>query len=250
MLNRIQKEIQEIKQLTNEFTDVSSIPVIEIDICLDKVKRLYEDIISLKTGDSFIDTVKNEDEYIDSFDVNDSISEDEVDLGIESEEIAEETPLKDTGEMDRAEETSVPKAGLHVQEKTETENRQISDKHAKKLINKNNKNAGEVVADKIKPKRQSINDMIAQNKFDKDISSKFKSSQISDINKAININDRVWFIKELFKGDAQLYKTTVDKLNKSADLDSAINFIKESFDWDSNEKVVEKFVRIVSRRFV
>ena len=253
LLNQIQGEVKDIELLINAFAGKDSIPLIELDICLDKMKKLYQDINKLKnTERDFMPPEHNKDEYIDSFDVNDSIGDDDED---ETHNDSEDNNITSgNNEADNVvEEESTDAKPDAVIEKKVVDDFKTEITIEKEKDNKSTKNkygGGEVVADRIKPKKQSINDMISQNKFDKDISSKFKTSQINDINKAININDRVWFIKELFKGDSALYKRTISELNASADLDSALNFIKNNFDWDSSEKVVEKFVKVLSRRFV
>ncbi len=249
-LNQIQRQIQEIDIIANEFLSGDSIAAIELDICLDKVKRLYESLISLKNIDEHKESlINNDDEYIDSFDVGDSIIDEDNNYELND---SDDNELEDIVVSDRIESKPDPEPVAHVEIPVKEKEEVVVRKEERKIKADSKVKVGnsEVIADKIKPKRQSINDMIAQNKFDKDVSSKFKTSQINDINKAININDRVWFIKELFKGDSTLYKTTISKLNNSSDLDSALNYIKENFDWDSNEKVVEKFVRVISRRFV
>ena len=74
-------------------------------------------------------------------------------------------------------------------------------------------------------------------------------SAIDDINRAIGINDRFLFIKELFNGDKDLFNQTIAMLNGYSCLDDALMYIHENFSWNSEDSAVKQLVLLLYRRF-
>ena len=76
------------------------------------------------------------------------------------------------------------------------------------------------------------------------------STPISSLAKAIGINDRFRFIKELFGGDFDLYCETIDKLDKAGSLGAGISYIESVFSWDKNSDAVKQFISLIRRRYM
>ena len=74
-------------------------------------------------------------------------------------------------------------------------------------------------------------------------------SAIDDINRAIGINDRFLFIKELFNGDKDLFNKTISTLNACSSLDDALMYLHENYSWSSEDSVVKQLVLLLYRRF-
>lgn len=108
---------------------------------------------------------------------------------------------------------------------------------------------GGTIADKYQGHGPSINDMLAGVKRNKDLASALKDRPIKDLKTAIKLNDRIWYINELFNKDAEMYAETVQQINKQNDLDSALAFIFSRFKWDQNKKSTISFLELVFRRF-
>ncbi len=106
-----------------------------------------------------------------------------------------------------------------------------------------------VLGEELGSKKKSLHDFLAENNTDKALGSQFKQMPISDIHKAIPLNDRIWFIKHLFNENPDSYQKTIDALNRSESLHHALEIIQSKYDWDSDSKIVEKFLRIISRKF-
>ncbi len=249
IINQIQKELIQLEQLILKFKTTENIHLIEIDICHDKLKNMYQELILLKqfytggilkSNHQYPDKEHIADDMIDKALIEDITEE----LVIEEEEesIVKEQELETPKKQDAAIQSIPQKPTLKDSSESKVQN--IKYRHPKGGYSK------DVIGDNIERKTQSVNDIIAQNKFEKDISSKFNTQVINDINKAINLNDKIWFTKALFGGNSDSYKKTISKLNSTSDLNAALNYIKSNFDWDTDEKAVEKFIRIVSRRFV
>jgi chromosome segregation ATPase len=74
---------------------------------------------------------------------------------------------------------------------------------------------------------------------------------IHDIAKAIAINDRFLFIRELFEGDAALFSQTINKLNTMSNLEEAKNHIQTVVkNWDEASEPAQQFLAIVQRRYL
>lgn len=72
---------------------------------------------------------------------------------------------------------------------------------------------------------------------------------IDDIKKAIGINDRFLFQRELFSNNTGLMNQTIDELNRMSSFADAQSFIRSNFDWDYGDATTESFINLVRRRF-
>lgn len=73
---------------------------------------------------------------------------------------------------------------------------------------------------------------------------------IADLTKAIGINDKFQFIKELFGGDSDLYAETIKILNSSKSLDEVITYVETQFSWDKNNDAVKRLILLLRRRYM
>jgi hypothetical protein len=76
------------------------------------------------------------------------------------------------------------------------------------------------------------------------------STPVSSLSKAIGINDKFRFIKELFGGDSDLYNETVQILDTIGSLVSAISYIESNFSWDKNSDSVKQLISLIRRRYM
>jgi hypothetical protein len=76
------------------------------------------------------------------------------------------------------------------------------------------------------------------------------STPVASLSKAIGINDRFRFIKELFGGDSDLYNETIKRLDTIGSLVSAIAYIESNFAWDKNSDSVKQLISLIRRRYM
>jgi hypothetical protein len=76
------------------------------------------------------------------------------------------------------------------------------------------------------------------------------STPVSSLAKAIGINDKFRFIKELFGGDSDLYNETIKKLDTIGSLVFAISYIESNFSWDKNSDSVKQLISLIRRRYM
>jgi len=95
-------------------------------------------------------------------------------------------------------------------------------------------------------KEKSINDLIDIE--DSKLEHKISNRPLESIKKAIGINDRFQYIRELFEGNAEKFIDTVAELDEKTDINEAVDYLKKNFKWKKNETSL-KFVNLVKRRF-
>lgn len=114
----------------------------------------------------------------------------------------------------------------------------------------------EVAAEKGKPiladkfnAAETIGKKASSVKQDEAITSVMHNKPISDIGTAIGINDKFYFIRELFSGDTRAYQDTIKRLNSSASLGEAMKILDENTVMGSDPAAQSSFVDIVRRKF-
>lgn len=114
----------------------------------------------------------------------------------------------------------------------------------------------EVTAEKSKPiladkfsAADTIGKKVSSVKQDDVITSVMHNKPISDIGAAIGINDKFYFIRELFSGDTRAYQDTIKRLNSSASLGEAMKILDENTVMGSDPGAQSSFVDIVRRKF-
>ena len=74
-------------------------------------------------------------------------------------------------------------------------------------------------------------------------------SPVKNVLSAISLNDRILFIKSLFKDDAAVFQQTIQTFNSYTMLSEAEDYIHRMFpDWKMNSEVVYRFMMAVRRK--
>ena len=73
-------------------------------------------------------------------------------------------------------------------------------------------------------------------------------SKISDLRKAIGINDKFIMLRDLFAGDEAQYNATIDALNSFASLDECMIYIVENFAWNPDSEGAKLIVSLIERK--
>jgi hypothetical protein len=110
------------------------------------------------------------------------------------------------------------------------------------------RSASHTVGEKFQGTQKFRNETLANNK--KDVASVLQNKPIGDLTKAIGINDKFLFTKELFNGNAELYSKTIKQLNEFSDINDAIIFIQENFSWDEKNEAANQLIDLVRRKLL
>ncbi len=98
----------------------------------------------------------------------------------------------------------------------------------------------------------SLNDKLKQAKFE--LSDALQEVPVKDLKKAIGINDRFLYIKELFRGDEVMYERSIKTINGFSIFPEAEYWIKRELKlklgWDDSNPVVRQFDQLIRRRFL
>jgi hypothetical protein len=92
---------------------------------------------------------------------------------------------------------------------------------------------------------------LSSGKADQSIGSRLQRRKISDLRKAIGINEKFQFSKELFGGDITLYEQVINRLNDAADFKQAmavIDSVAESRSWSPDDTTLILFIEFIERR--
>ena len=97
----------------------------------------------------------------------------------------------------------------------------------------------------------SLNDKLKQPKTE--VAHKLQDTPVKDLRRAIGINDRFVFLKELFNGDEVMYERSIKTINNFQVLQEAEFWInrelKLRLGWNDSKEAVQQFYQLVRRRF-
>lgn len=105
-----------------------------------------------------------------------------------------------------------------------------------------------ILGEKFQGKKKFRNEILSSGK--KDVASYLKNKPISDLTKAIGINDKFLFTKELFNGNAELYANSIKQLNSYTDINDALIYIQENFSWDESNEAANQLIDLVRRKLL
>lgn len=135
---------------------------------------------------------------------------------------------------------------------TKTEDRELPQNTNRALVEDamvvKNKNGHSVLGETIGADRKSLNDTIVSQHPTDDLTK--TGTPVNDIRKAMGINDRFYFQRELFDNNNTLFNNTLDQINAMSSYNQAYIFLKGNFNWDESLKETEEFLRAVRRRFL
>ena len=76
---------------------------------------------------------------------------------------------------------------------------------------------------------------------------------IKDLRSAINLNDKMLYVKDLFNGYSLSYSEAIEILNRMSGFEEADKFLRTNYavknGWDEKQATVEKFYALLRRRF-
>jgi len=166
-------------------------------------------------------------------------------------------PVVDVKAEEKPEVKAVVKAevvmGKAVEKKTEAPEKEAVEikaevKEKPAAIQKGQETGKPILADKFSA-ADTIGKKATSAKQDEVITSAMHNKPISDIGAAIGINDKFYFIRELFSGDSRAYQDTIKRLNSSASLGEAMKILDENTVMGSDPSAQSSFVDVVRRKF-
>jgi len=99
-----------------------------------------------------------------------------------------------------------------------------------------------------KGSKLTIYDIIKEIKNDTDLVTFLANKPITDISKAISLNDKIMFLNELFNGNNEKFANAIKQLNNANNLEDALEILA-SYNIDTEKEAAAEFIRILYRRF-
>lgn len=102
--------------------------------------------------------------------------------------------------------------------------------------------------------KPTINDMLAGNKnYAAGLNEENNRTPITDLKQAINLNQKLIFIKDLFNGYNLAYAEAIDLVNKMPDFKTADAFLQQNYavknNWSAKQSTVDQFYELLNQRF-
>lgn len=103
-----------------------------------------------------------------------------------------------------------------------------------------------VLGEVIKSDVQTIADTI---KPQSTTAEQIAKGSISDLGKAVGINDRFLLIRDLFGGSSEEYERVIARLNDFENLEDCMIYIVENFDWAPNSDGAKLMMELLERKY-
>ena len=103
-----------------------------------------------------------------------------------------------------------------------------------------------------KPPQRSLNDLFNEQREDHSISSQYQRAKVGDLTKAISINDKFIYIKELFHNRGEDFSASIRQLNECKTMEEAFDCLeelKQKFFWDSKSDAYLSFCDLLRRKY-
>jgi hypothetical protein len=101
--------------------------------------------------------------------------------------------------------------------------------------------------------RPTLNDLLAASQNPNNYNQANAAPAITDLKKAVNLNEKLLYIKDLFNGYNLAYSEAIDIINKLPDFNSAETFLKNNYavknNWPAKQSTVDKFYALLKQRF-
>ena len=100
---------------------------------------------------------------------------------------------------------------------------------------------------------RSLNDLFNKQQEDRSLGSQFQHAKVGDLTKAISINDKFTFIKELFNNKGEEFSAAIQKLNQCPNMDAAFDCLeglKKQHYWDSTSTAYLSLCDLLRRKYL
>jgi len=237
-IKEIIRQVGDIGEKVSRLPEQENPPSIDLDIILGDIRVLYEAVKDLQSAR----LIPSREKFPDPPAV--SPGEKQAPGGIR-----EKGPVAQTGAGSMHEESPADAVGQAATANATAEKTEPAGKPDRSAPG-GKPSEPSILADKYKGDKKFINESLAGNRGNQNISSKIQSKPIRNIGSALGINDRFKLINELFNGDKESFQNTINILDGSSNFNEAFNYINASFDWDMEEDSVQMLLELVRRKFI
>ncbi|MDD3893076.1 MAG: hypothetical protein PHE03_12320 [Bacteroidales bacterium] len=234
-LKSLLDRVRETERIILNAIQKNSLPAIERDLLLEKLRQAYDSLLLMGDEEEQSQLVSPENikkqaekaEGIMEVDDSSDISADDIFQAESADEDYGMIKKDEATQKEAREETPVVH---HDLDKTKKSEQSIP------------------LGEKYKGNHKFRNEVLGQNK--KDFATLLQNKPIVDLTKAIGINDKFLFTKELFNGNAELYAKSIKQLNDFTDINDALIYIQENFSWDNDNEAASQLIDLIRRKLL
>lgn len=225
----LKRTLDEIRGLIDSgFEKQAGIPQIEKDLVLEKLRSLYDLILNYKAQPA---PTKQEPVALNGPEDNKSRNQEKSSAKVEEEIYQSE---RDKTEIQTDEIISKP-------EDEPEDNGSLSPKVEKPDLFSTFTSEPDTIGDKLKEAKSS--DTIAE---------QIQKNKIGSLKVAIGINDKFFFVNELFDGKLNDYNSAIDKLDAMPGIGDAIDLLgelKNELEWNAGSEAFQLLKQFVERKY-
>jgi hypothetical protein len=200
---------------------------------------------SVEEDDEFVDDEFEDDDEFDEFDDDES---DYLVIGSESDIC--DAPVVE--EPKPVEPSKVEEPKLEPAPEVASEPAKVAEPEKKVVDSVPDVNVGTVIAeDKLEVQKcvSEVSKVKSKPQVRTTGSRKAEGRFVNSLKKAITINDRIRYTRELFGGDMELMNKVIVHLDGLSSLKEATDYIESIFDWDELDEAVIEFYDLLEMRF-
>lgn len=258
VLNEILQLIGSIKEHADDLEWNNHIPQIELEFISSKIAKLYEKSIVLNFLNTFEDDLLSTKKAESHSVINTTGIIESIKVENDVQEISPETNPNTSIDI-------ISSVIQEIIENVEIENKQefidntlldssetesmfinIHDSNITETIPVVSKQQDEIITEPVKTKHEENSESILKKITDP------KRPPIPNLKSAISINQRLQFINNLFKGNAELMNQSIEELNNLDTIDEASAKLEELINklgWDKDYELYLGFKELVERRY-
>ncbi len=211
--------LNEIMNLLHGMREHDRVTAIEIDLALQKTRDLYEVLLSLNQPESKPSLPGRSHKAEEQHAGPSRIPAVSGENGSSTDEIFEITSEAPAG--------TIPPVKKQAEKKEE-----------KKIL-----------SDALKGKAV-LGESLHQNIQYQDLSAHMHAKPVTDLAKAIGINEKYLYIRELFANDARKFEEVIKIINQARNFNEAFNYMSREFGWDMDSDIVQSLLEVVRRKFI
>lgn len=233
-LELITKDIQDIENLVSNFQNYSKLPIIELDLTLSKLQNVYELLLMIRDHEVLEKGMASDISKNREVEQKDVIEEEKT--SPKQEEIKEK---KELIVIEKEESKVIDKEIISS----------IEEDTAKANIDSTSENQkSKTISERFDKGGDFLNEKLAGNKSN--ISDNLLSKPIESIAGSLGVNDKFYFMRELFDGKAEAFRQAVETLDKANNFNEAYNYLSNQFSWNMDSESVQSLLNLIRRKFI
>ena len=238
-IEAIYAELNEVLQMVANMGADETIPAIELDLAMEKMRRTYDLLYQIKSvaGEATQPVVPKAPKVVQK-EKTKVEQKTEVVAEVKEEVVFE---LEESVREETVTQPSAKKEASEIAKKIKDEVQRESKKEQEESV---------TLSDKFNDERGILNEELESKVNKDDLSSRLSSAPISDLNKAIGINEKFEFINNLFNGDKASFDKTIEMLNMATNFNEAYNYLNTTFKWDMDNTYAQRLLELIRRKLI